>query len=198
MNQFTRDELIDHYTKLMCSPNNMSFFENGKCWDEVKILACVDEAINAWNENKWFCPFVVSDAKTNELIGNLDINHSPDIFYTFFGKYKNSVEIGYILDEKFWGKGYGTEIAIAGKKYIKHIIAAGKFESLDVSFSEIVATAHPENKGSIAILRKTLKRQEDSIINCYGQPRSFFFKPLKNLPFNQTNSLPDEMNTLTF
>ena len=90
-----------------------------------------------------------------------------------------------MLNHTFWGMGYGTEIAFAGKKYIKHMVEYGAFKNLNNPLTEIVATAHPENVGSIKILKKALKRQENNTINCFkGNERLFFYKPLDVIQFN--------------
>lgn len=181
LNQHDREEFIAHTMRLMGSPENTALFGDGQVWDEKKVIESVDLAIKEWNGNSRFGAFSVHDAKTNEFMGNLSVDYNPSEFFTIFGKHKNAAEIGYILDHKYWGKGYGTEIAIAGKKYIKHMIATHGFETIENPLEEIVATAHPENHGSTSILRKTLKRQEDIVITRYGHPRIFFYKPLNKI-----------------
>lgn len=181
LNQHNREEFIAHTMRLMGSPENTALFGDGQVWDEKKVIESVDLAIKEWNGNTRFGAFAVHDAKTNEFMGNLSVDYNPAEFFTIFGKHKNAAEIGYILDHKYWGKGYGTEIAIAGKKYIKHMIATNGFESIENPLEEIVATAHPENHGSTSILRKTLKRQEDMVITRYGHQRIFFYKPLNKI-----------------
>lgn len=181
LNQSDREELIAHTMRLRGAPENTALFGDGQVWDEKKVTELVDLAINEWNGNSRFGVFAVHDKKTNEFMGNLHVDYNPSEFFTIFGKHKNAAEIGYILDHQYWGKGYGTEIAIAGKKYIKHMIATNGFESIENPLEEIVATAHPENHGSTSILRKTLKRQEDKVITRYGHPRILFYKPLNNI-----------------
>ncbi len=181
LNQLNREELIAHTTQLMGAAENTALFGDGQVWDEKKVIALVDLAINEWNGNTRFGVFAVHDVKTNEFMGNLHVDYNPNEFFSIFGKHKNAAEIGYMLDHKYWGKGYGTEIAIAGKKYIKHMIATNGFERIENPLEEIVATAHPENHGSTSILRKTLKCQEDIVITRYGHPRLFFYKPLNKM-----------------
>jgi ribosomal-protein-alanine N-acetyltransferase len=56
----------------------------------------------------------------------------------------NFYDIGYRLDEKFWGKGYASEASIAWTKYA--------FETMNIKTLE--AAAHTENIASNRILQK--------------------------------------------
>ncbi|HVT62086.1 MAG TPA: GNAT family N-acetyltransferase [Legionellaceae bacterium] len=116
LNQHNREKLITHTMRLMGSPENTALFDDGHIWDEKKVVESVDLAINEWNGNTRFGVCAVHDAKTKEFMGNLNVDYNPSEFFTIFGKHKNAAEIGYIIDHNYWGKGYGTEIAIAGKK----------------------------------------------------------------------------------
>lgn len=182
-NQHDREYLIAQTLRLMSSPENTELFCDGHAWDEGKVIALVDKSIGDWNSGISFGILAVHDKDTDEFMGNLQVENNPNEFFLIFRKHKNVVEIGYILDKKYWGKGYGTEIAVAGKKYIKHMIANNGFENIENPLEEIVATAHPENHGSKSILIKTLKRQEEMVIIRYGQPRMFFYKPLKDVSY---------------
>lgn len=57
---------------------------------------------------------------------------------------QNDIEFGFILDDKFWGKGYATEI---GAFWINFV-----FSQLDKA--RIVATTSPENEASQSVLEK--------------------------------------------
>lgn len=181
LNQHDKEDLIAHTMRLMGAPENTALYADGKVWDEKKVRESVETAMNEWNGNTRFGVFAVHDANTHAFMGNLHVHHNPSEFFTIFGKHKNAAEIYYILDHQYWGKGYGTEIAIAGKKYIKHMTATNGFEKIEHPIEEIVATAHPENYGSTSILRKTLKREEEQVITRYGHPRILFYKPLNKL-----------------
>lgn len=180
LNQHDRDDIITHYTKLMGEPENIALYGEGLTWDKQKVTEFIDDEINKWNDNKRFCSFSAHDAMTDEFMGDVQISNAFDLFSHVRESHRHAAEIGYILDKKFWGKGFGTELAIVAKIYVKHLIAESELDDLLSPLEEIVATAHPENHGSVSILRKTLKHQETTELRCYGdKPRILFFKSLR-------------------
>jgi RimJ/RimL family protein N-acetyltransferase len=179
LNQYNRDDLITQCVQLMGSPDNTALFGDGRAWDHNKIIDFVDSSLMQWNDHPFFGVFIAHNLETNEFVGQLHINYTPEYFFTLFQTHQNAAEIGYILDQPFWGKGYATEMAIAGKKYIKHIRTLDEFNALKRPVDEIVATAHPDNHGSTHILRKILKNEEAETIYRYDNPRLFFYKRLK-------------------
>ncbi len=83
--------------------------------------------------------WAIEDKATNDFIGWTGFKREkklrPDRVY---------IDIGYRLREKFWGKGIGTETALACLKY--------GFETL--SFDEVCGCADIDHTASNAILRK--------------------------------------------
>ncbi|MBI2786869.1 MAG: GNAT family N-acetyltransferase [Legionella longbeachae] len=187
-NQNEEHSLIENYTLLLGDPTNVALFAEGESWNKKKVEELVKSEIQKWNDGHRFCMFSIHDAKTGQFMGSLHIIHAKQDYVNIGSGHENVAEIAYILDKSFCGKGYGTEIAIIGKKYIKHIISEGEFNSLESQLQQIVATVHPLNEGSKKILQKTLKHQEaEELIKFGGQPRLLFFKPL-----NVSNPLRDD------
>jgi len=180
-NQNKAHALIENYTHLLGDPENVALFAEGKPWSKKKVEELVNNEIQKWDEDHRFCMFSIHDAKIGHFMGSLHVIHAKQDYTNIGSGHENVAEIAYILDKSYWGKGYGTEIAILGKKYIKHVIAEDEVNSLESPLQQIVATVHPMNIGSKKILQKTLKHQEDEeLIKFNGQPRLLFFKPLKS------------------
>jgi ribosomal-protein-alanine N-acetyltransferase len=84
--------------------------------------------------------FAMISKETNEFIGwaglklNTETVHNKVNFY----------DIGYRLDEKFWGKGYASEASFAWLNYA--------FETMKIKTME--AAAHTDNSASNRILQK--------------------------------------------
>ncbi|RUR20543.1 N-acetyltransferase [Legionella sp. km535] len=190
LNQDEESFLIDKYTSLLENPENTKMFGEGKVWDSASIREFIQDETKRWNSGSQFSVLSIYHLATQEFIGYLYMKHCLDDFSTVGGGHRNVGELIYIIDQAFWGKGYGTEIAILGKKFIKHIIAESKIDSLERNIKEIVATVHPSNEGSKRILQKTLKNQEpEEFIKFGGQPRLLFFKPLKVIDVSESKPM---------
>lgn len=196
LNQDTESFLIDKYTTLLESPENIKMFGEGQTWGPSAVKEFIQDETKRWNSGNKFSVLSIYHSTTQEFIGYLHIKHSLDDFSHVGVGHQNVGEIAYIIDQAFWGKGYGTEIAILGKKFIKHIISESETETLEKNIKEIVATVHPSNEGSKRILQKTLKHQEQEEFTKFGdKPRLLFFKPLKttdalvNIPMDLTSKL---------
>ncbi|HCJ1159129.1 TPA: GNAT family N-acetyltransferase [Legionella pneumophila] len=66
------------------------------------------------------------------------------LFHLLFDDKQSEIELGYHLHKKFWGKGYGTELA-------KALIQWG-FQHLSVN--KLISTAYPDNIASQKVLNK--------------------------------------------
>ncbi|KTD43079.1 GNAT family N-acetyltransferase [Legionella parisiensis] len=193
LNQDEVHFLVDKYTRLLENPENTLLFGKGEPWTPEAVEEFIQEGTKCWNSGNKFSVFSIYLSATQEFIGYLHIKHSLNDFSKVGIGHTNVGEIIYIIDQAFWGKGYGTEIAVLGKKFIKHIISDCANETLEKDIKEIVATTHPSNEGSKKILQKTLKNQEQHEFTKFnGQPRLLFFKPLKT-----DVTLIDESDVLT-
>ena len=183
LNQIDYNHLIEEYTNLLTSPDNVELFGEGKPWDTIEVKNYIESEIKKWNDGELFGVFAVYNADSQKFMGSLHVNFVPYEFAQIGSGHEHVAELSYVLDKPFWGAGYGTEIAIAGKKYTKFICEKSEQKFSDTLPKEIVATVHPLNLGSKKILEKTLKNQEEEpFIKFNGQPRILFFKPLKQSP----------------
>jgi len=89
---------------------------------------------DAWNEGG-YAPWAVIVKSGATLIGHLGLRHLPEI---------DETELLYMIDQPWWGRGLVTE---GGR-------AALQFARDRLGLSRLVAFALPENRGSIAVMRK--------------------------------------------
>lgn len=178
LNQEREDDLIEKYTRLLGNHENVKLFGAGKAWTPEEVKDFIQNELKEWSSGNKFSVFSIYHSGTQEFMGFLQVRHALDDFSDVGEGHSNVSEIAYIIDKDFWGNGYGTELAILGKKFIKHIISESE-QTLERNIKEIVATVHPDNEGSKRILQKTLKHQEPEEFTKFGgQPRLLFFKSL--------------------
>jgi len=84
--------------------------------------------------------FAVISKETNEFMGWAGLKFNTEMV----NNKTNFYDIGYRLDEKFWGKGYASEASFVWLKYA--------FETLKIK--TIDAAAHSDNSASNRILEK--------------------------------------------
>ena len=176
--QVDREQLIKSCMQLYSSSDNVQLFGDGHCWSIEEVTTFVDKEIKHWQSGGGFGVFAIYEAGSNRFMGNLYVEFIPDDFAAIGVGHSNVAELAYILDKQFWGKGYGTEIAVAGKKYVKYLHSQRVDAGQPIDFNEVVATVDPSNIGSRRILEKTLKRTEPNIFTKYDHPRILFFKSL--------------------
>ncbi len=84
--------------------------------------------------------FAMISKETNEFIGWAGLKFNTEVV----NNKVNFYDIGYRLDEKFWGKGYASEATFA---WLKHAFKTMKIQTMQ-------AAAHTDNKASNRILQK--------------------------------------------
>jgi ribosomal-protein-alanine N-acetyltransferase len=94
----------------------------------------ISNRLKHWEEHG-FGWWAVEPRSNKQLIGWSGLLFLPET---------EEVEVGYLLDEAFWGKGLATEAARACLKY--------GFANLDLE--NIVAIVHPENTASQRVAEK--------------------------------------------
>ena len=137
--------LLSVYSK----EENMKHISNGKYDWTIEELKDKYEKVNTDGYPQGYGIFsVVADG---EVIGEAGLFNS-------FGN-KKILELGYILDNKYWNIGYGTEICGGLLDY--------GFNALGVD--KIIARMYPENIGSIRICEKLKFRKVDVVGAVYCQ-----------------------------
>ena len=141
----------------------------------VELLADAEVALylpkRTKEENQQIFKTALQDYAAGEVLGKWGIFNTADddfigmCLLRIFDE-SGSVEIGYSLHKKYWGKGIATAMAKALIGYAFDRTAT----------QEIVAVTAPENVGSQRVLEKAgLIRQEN--INRYGAEAAFFKLP---------------------
>ena len=177
LNQMDKDKHVANFKTVFQNEENVRLFGNGQIWNDDKVRGFIDTEVGKWQQGIPLAAFAVYDQKGMQFLGSLFTKYVPKDFAQVGAGHGQAAEIGYILDNKSWGKGYGKEVAFAGKKYIKQVSQSHPQEPI----KEIVATVHPNNKASEAILKKALKQREQNTFYKGEQMLRFlFYKELKS------------------
>ena len=127
----------DIIAPLVMDPMVMRYIGNGKTQDREGILKTITTHTQHWG-TFGFGFFNIFEKESHEFIGrggliHLGLQHdNPE------------VEVGFILHQRFWGKGYATEIAKALLKW--------GFENLQLD--SIIGVTYKENIASQKVLKK--------------------------------------------
>ncbi|MBE7074880.1 MAG: GNAT family N-acetyltransferase [Clostridiales bacterium] len=104
-----------------------------------------------YSKNTYLRAYAISLKENGKVIGSIDIDD-------YLPKADGIIEIGYILNEKFQGKGYMTEALVNMFKYIKHNNIAKrivcKHDTLNIKSGNVMKRAGMTFEG---ILRKAGK-----------------------------------------
>lgn len=179
VNQLETTDIVRDCTQLFGDPKNVERYRDGQPWSAEKVETCITQEQDLWATRNGFGMFAVYNTANMQFMGVLCVEFAKEDFAAVGGGHSNAAELAYIIDKKFWGQGYGTEMAVAGKKYLRYLAEERLAAGLPLEFGEIVATVDPENPGSRRILEKTLKRYEPGCFPKFGSQRILFFKPLR-------------------
>ena len=84
------------------------------------------------------------DEPPGEVAGWAGLQYLPEL---------EEAEVGFLLDRPFWGKGYGTQAAMASLRF--------GFEGCQLD--HIIALVHPENRASQRVIEKCAMAYVDSL-----------------------------------
>lgn len=129
------DQDLDPLLKIYTNSKNMRYVSDGRYdWTRDQLYAKYQD--NNQNYKNGFGIFAVQLKNSGDVIGEAG-------FFNSFCDLK-TLEIGYIVDSKFWNNGYGYEICKALIKY--------GFEVLELK--EIVSRMYAENLASVRLSEK--------------------------------------------
>ena len=129
--RFTETD-IEQYTKIMTNPEVTKYLGSGKGITEKDVKKLLSNFESAWDSG--YGVFAVIEISSNSVIGHCGIRPIDD----------GRIEILYAYDPSSWGKGYATEAGNAVLTYAKN----------NFNLNEVIAMSYPENKGSIAVIKK--------------------------------------------
>jgi ribosomal-protein-alanine N-acetyltransferase len=124
----------DALFEIMRDARVMRYLAEGKPFTFEQVKEFLIWAENYQRENN-FCRWKVIEKASGEVVGSCGFARPHGTF---------EVELGYLLAQKHWGKGFGTEAARAAMQY--------GFEKLN--FPEIIAMTDSENVASQKVLEK--------------------------------------------
>lgn len=128
-----RPDDVDAVAAMYAKPNVMRWIPRG-VWDRSQTERFVARMIER-HEAHDVAVYPVLLNENERIVGHCGLNHlegGPEI------------EIAYLFDEPYWGKGFATEIARA---VLERAFSVGGLE-------RIVAVAFPENVVSIAVMQR--------------------------------------------
>jgi RimJ/RimL family protein N-acetyltransferase len=125
---------IDSLFEIMSDARVVQYIADGKPFSREKVLEFLIWAENYQNENG-FCRWKVVEKSSGEVVGSCGFARPHET---------EEIELGYLLAQKHWGKGYATEAARAAMLF--------GFEKLN--FPEIIAMTDLENVASQKVLEK--------------------------------------------
>ena len=132
-----RDDDREPFAALNADPEVMRLFPARLTRDESDAMV---ERMMARTQQHGFCFWPVIVRQTSEFAGFCGLNVTQDIP----GLETGTVEIGWRLARRFWGKGYASESALAWRD---HAFTA-------LGLTDIVAFAVPENHASTAVMAR--------------------------------------------
>ncbi len=124
----------DEMSKIYSDETVMKYIGRGGPANKEQTLQIIEAFIDSYDKHGFGIMGVTE--KTNvRLIGHCGFN---------FLRSDSEIEIAYLLDKKYWGKGYATEIASSTLEFGFNILKLKK----------IVALAYPENVNSVNVINK--------------------------------------------
>lgn len=125
---------VDPLCQIMNQPAILQYFPNNAPPDLEKTKRLVNFQLSHW-EDHGYGWWAVQEKDRSHLIGWCGLQYLPDT---------DEIEIGYLLDKNYWGKGLATEASNSGLE----------FGFSELGIHEIVGIVHPENNASIRVLEK--------------------------------------------
>jgi RimJ/RimL family protein N-acetyltransferase len=133
-------EDADVIAKMFGDAEVMRFIGDGKTYPR----SAAEQSIKKWNDYErthGFTSWAVIRKEDNAFIGKCGFNYLPD---------NSDIELSYMLDEPYWGRGYATEIA-------KAVLEHGMNK---LNMKRVVALVYPQNSPSIRVIEKTGMKYE--------------------------------------
>lgn len=126
---------LDHWHALHADPTVMHFLGGPR--DRETVAAWLENEILHYQKHQ-FCIASVYEKKSQAFIGR------AGLVYLDHDDTQEEIEIGYVLHQAYWHKGYATELVRA--------LITWAFQNLPVN--KLVAVAKPDNLKSHAVLTR--------------------------------------------
>jgi RimJ/RimL family protein N-acetyltransferase len=181
LNQYSLTTLESLYQPLLSSPVNVEKLRDGKPWPKDVVSNFLATQLWRWNKGEKYGVFAAFlEDNTQPFIGTFNCYFHTDTYANVGAGYKNVVEIGYCIDEKYWNQRYTLEMTEAAIKHIEYTAP-----SSDPKPTAIVATVQPDNINSEKILKRYFT-QEENPIGKFGKTRLFYHRPILEAAIDKT------------
>ncbi len=156
-----RPDEIQKHACLSADPENVKLYRSGLPISQEDAFQELYDALNQWeNGRNPLCQYSIYEKQSGLFIGGIGFTPLKE------GK----TEIFYLIDHKFWRKGFGREAVSAMVQFfIPEVIKRGYLNPN--LLSQIYATAHPENIGSNKILTHIGFKTDGQIIHRFNNLR---------------------------
>jgi ribosomal-protein-alanine N-acetyltransferase len=164
---FIMDDM-DVFSKICNNPKVMRYIGNGQPLDRETVKTQITNWISLY-ERQGYGLLAVRLKENNQLIGFCGLLHQ-------MVDEENLIELGYRLDEKFWGKRLATEAALAIKNYALNQLKIPRL--ISIIHHENVASKNVASKVGMEFMKRTPFK--DVLVDVYllekkrwvGMPRS--------------------------
>jgi [ribosomal protein S5]-alanine N-acetyltransferase len=164
--QSYKNDDFEECVKLYGDARITQYFDHGKQRSREEVKALMKEKTKFFQNLEPFGIFSIFNKKDMTFLGQIDLLPTKE---------PGSVEIGFILHEKYQNQGFCSEaVKFILFEYIEEINFQRKYKGCQIN--KIIATAHPLNQPSKRVLQKfgmTLDRIKDR----FGHPRLWYSIP---------------------
>ena len=153
--------------------NVMEKFATGQPYDEKKTRERLEIWKARWKNHDPYSAYAITDKSSGDFIGIIVLGHSE----------RGQSEASYLIHQKFWGQGYGSEATDAVFQSLVPKLMLRGYTLEHAPLKKIVATARIHNPASQKMLIGAGFKEEDGVINKYGglrQSYGAFAKQLRN------------------
>jgi RimJ/RimL family protein N-acetyltransferase len=165
------EEDLNAYASLFGDREVMEKFATGQTKTKEEVWKSINTWVQRWRENDPYSGLAAFEKGTNKFVGHAVLGH---------GDAAGEAEAAGLVMKEFWGKGLGTEAAIAIVKVYARATVKEGFTLKGKPLEKIRATARPENAASVKIL-ENLNMRKTGIERKYDALRYRFAIDLSNI-----------------